>query len=159
MRIRTLSIILGICGIVLLGTFLYVDHTRRASPLSQSGDTLAIRDAIVHIETVSTPEAMERGLSGRASLADGTGMFFVFEKSDYFGIWMPDMHFPIDVLWFDEGMHVVYIVENMSPDSYPKVFTPTAPARYILEVPAGFVKAHGIQLGDEGELVTQEKIL
>jgi uncharacterized membrane protein (UPF0127 family) len=130
-----------------------------AQTVVNATDSLTIRDAVVRVEVVSTPEAMQKGLSGRASLADGTGMFFVFEKSDYFGIWMPDMHFPIDVLWFDEGMHVVYIVENMSPDSYPKVFTPTAPTRYILEVPAGFVKAHGIQLGDEGELVTQEKIL
>lgn len=158
---RKAIIILVACGVIMGVVFLYLQQSHSVSVSSPTtrGDTLTIRDAAVHIETVSTSDAMERGLSGRASLPDGTGMFFVFEKTDYFGIWMPDMHFSIDVLWFDENMHVVYIVENMSPDSYPKVFTPTAPARYILEVPAGFVERYGIQLGDKGELVTQEKIL
>ena len=145
------ALLIVVAGVALLcAAFLYtsVVRTHQAVSTASYGDTLAIRDATVHIETVSTPEAMHRGLSGRTSLPDGAGMFFVFEKSDYFGIWMPDMHFPIDVLWFDEEMHVVYIVENMSPDSYPKVFTPTAPARYILEVPAGFVKAYGVVVGD-----------
>ena len=156
-----LFIALAIVAVVVSAAALkeYDKNNAAQTAVGVARNTITIRDAVVRVEVVSTPEAMQKGLSGRASLAEGTGMFFVFEKSDYFGIWMPDMHFPIDVLWFDEEMHVVYIVENMSPDSYPKVFTPTAPARYILEVPAGFVKAHGIQLGDEGELVTQEKIL
>lgn len=118
-----------------------------------------IRDGVVRAEVVSRPEDIEKGLSGRAGLAKDSGMFFDFGKSSFYGIWMPDMHFSIDVLWFDETMRVVYIVEAMSPESYPKVFMPTSPARYVLEVPDGFVKSHGIRVGDRGEFAIEEKAL
>lgn len=152
MRIHTLLIVLSLCITALFGALIYARQERPILAPSPKTDTLTIRDAVVRIETVSTPEEKQRGLSGRTSLPEGTGMFFVFEKSDYVGIWMPDMLFSIDVLWFDEALRVVHIVEDMSPQSYPTVFSPPSPARYVLEVPAGFVRAHGVMSGDQAQI-------
>ena len=44
---------------------------------------------------------------------------------------------------------VVSTAQNVSPDTYPQVFTPAAPARYVLELPAGYVKAYTVEVGDE----------
>ncbi|KKW06723.1 MAG: hypothetical protein UY42_C0026G0007 [Parcubacteria group bacterium GW2011_GWA2_49_16] len=38
--------------------------------------------------------------------------------------------------------------DSVSPDTYPQSFTPGEPARYALEIPAGFAQAHGIAEGD-----------
>lgn len=98
--------------------------------------------------TVADSEAERaRGLSGKGSLAEGTGMWFVFDRPDYQGIWMKDMRFPIDILWFDEGLKLVHIEENVSPNTYPTVFKPATPAQYVLELPAGSTKLYGFEIG------------
>lgn len=109
---------------------------------------LVIGGSSIAVEVADTPEERRQGLSGRSELPWGSGLFFVFEEAGSHGIWMPDMQFAIDVLWLDERMQVVHIVEEMMPESYPKVFESPVPAQYVLEVPAGFVAAHKLTVGE-----------
>ena len=74
-------------------------------------------------------------------------MLFIFESDERWGIWMRDMLFPIDIIWADAGGAIVTIAKNIAPETYPHVFEPVAPARYALEVPAGFAARHGIAEG------------
>jgi uncharacterized membrane protein (UPF0127 family) len=98
----------------------------------------------------ATDEAtQERGLGGRASVPEGYGMLFVFPKDDYYGIWMKDMRAPIDVFWLDANKRVIFMTRDMEPATYPAVFYPSAPARYVLETAAGFAKAHAVATGTE----------
>lgn len=103
----------------------------------------------VSLEIVDTPALREKGLSGRTGLPAGTGMLFVFEESGLQGFWMKDMLFSIDMLWLDSNYRVVHIEADASPDSYPKVFLSKEPARFVLEVPAGWSKEKGIEVGSE----------
>ena len=103
-------------------------------------------------EVVQTEEARSRGLSGRASLAEGHGMLFVFEQDGQWGIWMKDMHFSIDILWLDAAGTVVTVASSISPETYPESFHPEAPARYVLELPAGYAAKAGIAKGARLEL-------
>lgn len=113
------------------------------------GDTrlITVGDTTVVVDVVSTDLLRQKGLSGRESLSDGTGMLFVFDTSDRWGIWMKDMHFSIDILWIREDGVVVTLKEHVAPESYPTVFSSTEPARYVLELPAGFAQKHGVQEG------------
>lgn len=99
-------------------------------------------------EVADTVEKRMRGLGGKDILPDGHGMLFVFDKDNRLGYWMKDMRFPIDILWFDSRLRLVSIAENATPESYPKVYRPRRPARYVLEVPAGFVSRNHIVIGD-----------
>jgi len=103
----------------------------------------------VRAEVVETYFEMNKGLSGRESLAEGDGMLFIFEETDTHSFWMPDMHFAIDIIWLDESMKVVYVKENATPESYPEKFSPPSPAKYVLEVPAGFSHTWGIVEGTQ----------
>ncbi len=96
-----------------------------------------------------TEATRAQGLSGLPQISEGTGMFFVFDEPDYLGFWMKDMKFPIDIIWFDEFYRVVNIQENLSPGTYPQVFTPQVLAQYVLEVPAHFATKHGVKIGDQ----------
>ena len=100
------------------------------------------------VETVDTELTRERGLSGRMILVEGTGMLFVFEKSFLWGIWMKDMNFSIDVVWFDAAGTIVGVKEHMTPESFPEVFVPQLPAQYVLEIPDGAFAKSGAKLGD-----------
>ena len=101
----------------------------------------------MRIEYATTIEARERGLSWRESIAPDQAMLFVFPSDDYYGFWMKDTLVPLDIFWLDSQGQVVSIQEEVQPSSYPDVFYPTTPARYVLETAAGFAREHAIATG------------
>ncbi len=112
---------------------------------------VTIGTTTVAVEVESTEAAREQGLSGRAPLSDGSGMLFVFQQPGNYGFWMKDMNFALDMIFADSQGRIVTIVQDATPESYqqnpPKVFYPTAPILYVLEVPAGFAVTHNIKEG------------
>jgi uncharacterized membrane protein (UPF0127 family) len=98
-------------------------------------------------EVADTPALRSLGLGGRASLAQGSGMWFVFDTDGLWQFWMKDTLIPLDMLWVAADGTVVTVAHDVQPDSYPQAFGPAKPARYVLEVPAGFAKTHGIAEG------------
>lgn len=113
-------------------------------PLLRPHVTVRLGDGVYIARVARTEAARQRGLSGTASLAPDQAMLFVFDRSDTWGIWMKDMQYPIDVVWLNEQKQVVYSVSNMQPDSYPMIFQPKQPARYVIELPAGTIDSKAI---------------
>lgn len=111
--------------------------------------TVKIGNSVINVELANTEKARVQGLSGRTSLATSTGMFFVFDRSDRWGIWMKDMNFAIDVIWITADFKIAYIVESMLPESFPKVYVPNYPVKYVLEVPAGTVLNTNTKVGQD----------
>ncbi len=109
---------------------------------------ISFKNRQVQAEIASTTPELVRGLSGRDALAPDTGMWFEFGWKNKWGIWMKEMRFPIDIIWFDENLSVVTVAEKISPQTYPKIFYPTNDARFVLEVPSGFVENSGLKVGD-----------
>lgn len=99
----------------------------------------------------------DKGLSGMSKLDPNSALLMVFDTSDTWGIWMKDMKIPIDIVWLNAEKKVVYIVMNASPDlGTSKVFKPTDPAKYVLEIPAGTVKTAGIKVGNTAQFDIKE---
>lgn len=114
---------------------------------------LIIGNHVITIEISDDDNERTKGLSGREGLDQDHGMLFVFDELDYHGIWMKDMNFPIDIIWFNENNQINYILENISPDTYPRIFKPSEKAKYVLETQSGFVKENGLKIGDELNLL------
>ena len=95
-----------------------------------------------------------RGLSGRASIGPTEGMLFIFPKDDYHGIWMKEMNFPLDIMWLSADGTIIDAYENVRPDSYPRVFEPKTPARFVLEVNANYMDSFNIHVGDKVNIPT-----
>lgn len=109
--------------------------------------TVRMGDGVFNATIAKTDSSREQGLSGTSPLRPDQAMIFVFDKDGKWPMWMKDMDYPLDIIWLDKDKEVVYIVKNASPDSYPDVFTPNAPARYVVEVPAGTVDTKAIRTG------------
>jgi len=110
---------------------------------------ILVGNVLLTVEIAKTAAAQQKGLSGRPSLASDRGMLFVFDHEDYWGFWMIDMKFPLDIIWFNSTRQVVFIEQNLppcTPQNCP-VFTPNVKAMYVLEVNAGFVPANQITFG------------
>ncbi|MFH0754617.1 MAG: DUF192 domain-containing protein [Candidatus Omnitrophota bacterium] len=111
---------------------------------------LCFRQMCYALDVVSDPASRERGLMFRDQLPSKTGMLFVFDHEDIYPFWMKNVKFPIDILWLDADKCVVDIAANVPAcmaGTCP-VYTPTAKARYVLEIPAGDAEKNGIKAGD-----------
>lgn len=89
------------------------------------------------VKVAKTEQERQKGLSGTDMLPVGEGMLFVFDTPGKHGIWMKDMKYPIDIIWFDADFKLVDQRYSVGPDTYPNVFYPTESAVYVLEVPEG----------------------
>ena len=110
--------------------------------------SLKIGEQVIEIDIADTATERNLGLSGRKSLGENQGLLFIFETPALYGFWMKDMLFSIDIMWIDEQKKIVHIESDVSPETYPKSFTPSVPAKYVLEVRTGFAKEKGIKVGD-----------
>ena len=56
----------------------------------------------IYIEVADTDASRQQGLSDRDGLCAECGMLFVFPQNGYYGFWMKDMNFNIDIvfLWW-----------------------------------------------------------
>ena len=136
-----------------IATYVLVGNNKASSidtACPQSAPRSLVLDGNIHVCVLvaDTTELRRRGLGGREGLAQNEGMLFVFSSTAKHGFWMKDMRFSIDILWLSSEGSIVDAEESISPDTYPNVYVPVAPALYALELPAGFMKEHGLQVGD-----------
>lgn len=113
------------------------------------GKEIGLGEHVILVDIVSDQEEKRIGLSNRSGLSKKEGMKFVFGEEGYHGIWMKDMSFPIDILWIEKDGAIVHIEENVPPESYPEVFFPDKPAKYVLEIKAGLTKESELKIGDK----------
>lgn len=122
----------------------------KAIIVDQLSPTAQIAGTKIQVEIATTSAAVQKGLSGRSLLDADKGMLFIFARPDTYRFWMPDMHFPLDMIWIQNGT-VVDISKNVSNKfnpAAPKFYTPSSPVQYVLEVNAGFSARKHIRIGD-----------
>lgn len=147
-----MRILLVALGILAAGLFGLYALDRRDVPAAE-GPVVRLAGQEVKVLVADEPRERERGLSGRPELPGGFGMLFVFEEDGEYGFWMKDMFFAIDIIWIAKGGEVVHIERDVTPETYPTSFKPSRPARYVLEVPAGWAKWYGAEVGDSAEIL------
>ena len=105
------------------------------------------------VELALTAEEQIQGLSGRPTLKANTGMLFVYQRPSRYPFWMPDMHFPLDIVWIGSDCAVADVTLNALPPAPGQanqdlpLYSPKKPAQYVLEINAGEAGAKGIRVG------------
>ncbi len=95
-----------------------------------------------------TPAQVTKGLSGHDRLPEDMGMLFYFNKPDRYTFWMPDMKFPLDIVWL-RGSVVQETVQLDAPvPGLPiPIYTPSSTADRVLELDAGLAARYGLVPG------------
>lgn len=140
-KYRTITVVSIITFLLLVFTYVISVQSARAPSTAEA------RALPQQIEYARTPEAQAQGLSGRAQIPPDYGMLFVFPAAGRYGFWMKDMLVPIDIIWIREDGVIVGREDSVSPDTYPKIFTPPEPVRAVLEVRAGESRKLGYEVG------------
>ena len=133
-----------------VATSLATHANSTATTTSNSTVKIMFAGVVLTVELATTPAEQQLGLSGRISMQADHGMLFVFNQQAQWGFWMIDMHFPLDIIWFNANKQVVFIEQDLppcTPQACP-VFTPPVNALYVLEVNAGFVKTYNVSMGE-----------
>jgi len=103
---------------------------------------ISIDGTILDVQIADTPDRMTEGLQFQKPLPYNQGMIFVFSEPQIVAMWMKDMQFPLDMIWFDNNGNVVHIEKNLPPctDNSPcQVYDGNRQnTKYVLEVTAGF---------------------
>lgn len=144
------AVIIGIVGIF------SIPSDSKLEAVEFPRGTVKLDDIVLEVQIADTEPRRVRGLMFQDKLPYDEGMLFVFDNVGAHSIWMLNMQFSLDVIWFDENGNVVHIVENLPPCKTAletMACTGTSPgndAKYILEVTSGFVKKH--KINDESSL-------
>ncbi|MDA8596893.1 DUF192 domain-containing protein [Candidatus Pacebacteria bacterium] len=142
-------IVIGV--IVLTGMFVYQTYGEEIHHhlFGEQPATMYLGSTPIMVSVADEPAELRQGLSGVDSLKEFEGKLFIFPEEDFYGMWMKDMLFAIDIFWINNDMTIVHIEENVSPDTYPDTFTSTEPARFVLETNAFFASNGNITVGDK----------
>lgn len=134
-----LSIIVIIALIAIISLILLISDESKSEKLSFNSTSACLDEKCFKIQIADTPEKRTQGLMFISQMPEDEGMLFIFEESGGYSFWMKNTLIPLDIIWFDENMNIVFEKENAEPcKTEPcEVFTPNKPARYVLEVNAG----------------------
>jgi uncharacterized membrane protein (UPF0127 family) len=100
----------------------------------------------VAVEIAKRNAERMRGLMYRKELGDNAGMLFIFEEERALEFWMKNTCIPLDMIFISDKGVVVGIEEN-TPTLSTATFGPSCPARFVLEVNAGWARKHGVRPG------------
>ncbi len=120
-----------------------------------------IGSAVYVVDLALTPEERAQGLSGRPSLDADRGMLFVFERDAPLRFWMPDMHFPLDMVWIRSDCIVAGVTADVpnppldTPRDQLDRYPASEPVRFVLEINAGQAETYEIIPGGAVEFAGQ----
>ena len=142
------AIIVGVAGIVSLPSEITID----ANSNFLMG-TVQLDDKLLQVYIADTDPRRMRGLmfETESFLADDKGMLFVFDEPGNRSMWMKNMQFHLDIIWFNENGNVVSIEKNVPPCITPvevmsckSVGVSADNTKYVLELISGYVDQHSI---------------
>jgi len=100
---------------------------------------------LIRAEVADNAGARMQGLMHRTSLAQNSGMIFVFDEAAIHCMWMKNTLIPLSVAFLDENGAIVNIAD-MQPHS-EQSHCAARPARYALEMNKGWFTQRGIRPG------------
>ncbi len=109
---------------------------------------IKIDNMTLDVQIADTPDRMTEGLQFQQPLPYNQGMIFIFPQPQIISMWMIDMQFPLDMIWFDNNGNVIDIEKSLPPchaNSTCPIYTGQMQnAKYVLEVTGGFANKFNI---------------
>jgi len=139
----------------------HVSYTKNQSSTNPSDvpkGQIKIGGVLLDVEIANTPQLQIKGLQYHTPLSYGQGMLFTFAQPQEVPIWMKEMQFPIDIIWFDSSGNVLHVEKNAPPcteDPCTIYGQSITQAQYVLEVASGFTDKFGIDQNSHLQILAQ----
>jgi uncharacterized protein len=138
------AVIVGIVGLVSIPSEIKLESVEFPR------GTIMVDDIPLVVQIADTEPRRVRGLMFQDQLPFDQGMIFVFNQPGLYPLWMLNMQFSLDMIWFDQDGKVIHIEKDVPPCKTPleiaacQSIVPDGQAIYILEVTSGFVDHNNI---------------
>jgi uncharacterized protein len=108
----------------------------------------------VKVEIADSPEEWSKGLMFRDSLEENQGMLFIFPDEKYRNFWMKNTFIPLDIIFISSDFEIIDVT-TMQPckQDICLSYKSQKPARYVLELNAGYAGEKQISIGDKINLL------
>ena len=113
---------------------------------AESKETIDLQKYLIDIEIVKDYQDRKIGLMFRETLADDSGMFFIWDRKKIQCMWMKNTSIPLSVAYIEDTGEIIGIYD-MVPLSRKSVCS-KKPVLYALEVNKGWFKRNGFHVGD-----------
>lgn len=152
---KLISFTVGIVAVVGICGFLYKNYKPQNAHVSNENlpivATVTTPNGDIYVRVAHTDITRELGLSYFKTLPADQGMLFLFDQPGRYPFWMKGMNFPLDIIWLKkvsgDTFQVVYVAENVDPDTYPHSFDPGIDADAVLEINHFRAKSNQIFVG------------
>ena len=148
------AVIIGVVGVM------SIPSDSKLESVEFPRGTIKVDDVPLQVQIADTEPRRIRGLMFQDELPYNQGMIFVFDEPGLYSLWMLNMQFSLDMVWFDDNGNVVHIEKDVPPCKTPletmtcQSIVPDAEALYVLEVTAGFVDKNGITKESKLDIVS-----
>jgi hypothetical protein len=138
------AVIVGIVGLV------SIPSESKLESVEFPRGIIMIDDVPLEVQIADTEPRRVRGLMFQDQLPYDQGMIFVFDKPGLYSLWMLNMQFSLDMMWFDEDGKIVHIEKDVSPCQTPleiatcQSIIPEGQAVYVIEVTSGFIEQNNV---------------
>ncbi len=112
---------------------------------------LCIELTCIQIEKAITSQEQTKGLMFRENLNENSGMLFIFPDQKIRQFWMKNTLIPLDMIWINENKEIIGITKNAQPCKADpcQIYASNGPAKYVLEINAGFAQKKGLEKGQK----------
>jgi uncharacterized membrane protein (UPF0127 family) len=133
--------------IVIVAIFSFM--TKTVFPYSQG--KVCFKEQCFEVTIAASETELNKGLQGKDSLEENSGMLFSFPEPGIYHFWMKDTLIALDMIWLDEERRVLFVQENTLPclEEPCPLYGPQEEALYVLEVNADIARKLGIEKGDQ----------
>jgi len=138
------AVIVGVVGLATLPSDIKLESVKFPVGI------IKVDDVPLQVQIADTEPRRVRGLMFQDQLPLDEGMIFVFQQSGLHSLWMLNMQFSLDMIWFDQDGKVVHIEKNVPPCKLAleiatcQSIIPEGESLYVLEVTSGFVDKNNI---------------
>ena len=138
------AVIVGVVGLMTL------PQDSKLESVEFPRGTILIDDIPLEVQIADSEPRRVRGLMFQDQLPLDQGMIFVFDDPGLYSLWMLNMQFSLDMIWFDQDGNIVHIEKDVPPCKTVLELTtcqsvvPDGEALYVLEVTAGFIDQNNI---------------
>jgi uncharacterized membrane protein (UPF0127 family) len=122
--------------------------------------TVRIDDDVVTVEIAETAAERQRWMTFRQDVLPlDTAMLIKHEAPDLHEVWMLNIEYSLDLIWFDESGNAVYLIKGAAPcgnvvETVSCTYKTTKPASYVMAAAAGFIDEHGIAVGSKMTIIS-----
>jgi hypothetical protein len=138
------AVIIGVVGLMTLPS------ESKLESVEFPRGTIMVDTIPLQVQIADSEPRRIRGLMFQDQLPYDQGMIFVFEKPGLYSLWMLNMQFSLDMIWFDQDGKIVHIEKDVPPCKTPleiatcQSIVPDKEAVYVLEVTSGFIDQNNI---------------